>query len=127
MKYLLACQVLYKTGVAIAKMSMLLLYLRIFQTNGFRRAVYVVMFLVVGAAIGTILPTIFQCNPIQKAWTPSLKGHCLYQPPVWYAASSLAILTDVLIIILPMSQLPKLKLARAQKIALGFLFSIGIL
>jgi hypothetical protein len=127
MKHLLACQVLYKTGVAIAKMSMLLLYLRIFQTNGFRRAVYVVMFLVVGTAIGTILPTIFQCNPIQKAWTPSLKGHCLYQPPVWYAASSLAILTDVLIIILPMSQLPKLKLARAQKIALGFIFSVGIL
>ncbi len=85
------------------------------------------MFIVVGTAIGTIMPTIFQCTPIEKAWKPSVPGHCIFVPAVWYASSSLAILTDALIIILPMSQLPQLRLAKAQKIGLAFLFSIGFL
>src|SRR6266536_3274838 len=74
-KYYVACQVLYKAAVGLAKTSMLLLYLRIFQTNRFRKAVWVVMFIVVGTAIGTIMPTIFQCTPIEKAWKPSVPGH----------------------------------------------------
>ncbi|OAP64664.1 hypothetical protein AYL99_00636 [Fonsecaea erecta] len=124
-KYFLACQVLYKAAALFAKLSMLFLYLRIFSSRGFRIAAYIVMFICVGTAIGTIFPTIFACHPIQKAWTPTLPGKCIWTPGIWYSSSSINIATDVMIILLPVAQIQSLKLPKAQKFGLALLFSLG--
>ncbi|KIX99522.1 uncharacterized protein Z520_05098 [Fonsecaea multimorphosa CBS 102226] len=124
-KYFLACQVLYKAAALFAKLSMLFLYLRIFSSHGFRIAAYVVMFICAGTAIGTILPTIFACHPIQKAWTPALPGKCIWTPGIWYSSSSINIATDVMIIALPIAQIRSLRLPKAQKFGLALLFSLG--
>ncbi|ETI21969.1 hypothetical protein G647_06039 [Cladophialophora carrionii CBS 160.54] len=124
-KYFLACQVLYKAAALFAKLSMLFLYLRIFSSRNFRMAAYAVMFICVGTAIGTILPTIFACHPIEKAWIPTVPGRCIWTPGIWYASSSINIATDVMIIVLPIAQIRSLKLPKAQKIGLAVLFSLG--
>ena len=67
------------------------------------------------------------CRPISKAWNKTLPGHCLDIGAVWYANSVLTIAADVAIIVLPMGQLWKLQLPRAQKLGLGVLFSLGAL
>lgn len=126
-QYFLACQVLYKAAALFAKLSMLFLYLRIFSSYHFRIAAYIVMFICTGTAIGTILPTIFACHPIEKAWTPTMPGKCIWTPGIWYASSSINIATDVMIIALPIAQIRTLKLPKAQKIGLCLLFSLGFL
>ncbi|EXJ69959.1 uncharacterized protein A1O5_07032 [Cladophialophora psammophila CBS 110553] len=126
-KYFLACQVLYKAAALFAKLSMLFLYLRIFSSRNFRIAAYFVMFICVGTAIGTIVPTIFACHPIQKAWTPTMPGKCIWTPGIWYSSSSINIATDVMIIALPIAQIRPLKLPKAQKFGLAVLFSLGFL
>jgi hypothetical protein len=120
-------QILYKSALCFAKMSMLCLYLRIFTARIFRISAYVVMFIVISSAIGTIFPNIFQCRPIEKAWNMSLPGECISMSKMWYASSACDIATDAMIILLPISQLPRLKLPKVQKLALGALFCIGIL
>ncbi|KIW29238.1 uncharacterized protein PV07_05063 [Cladophialophora immunda] len=126
-KYFLACQVLYKAAALFAKLSMLFLYLRIFSSSrNFRIAAFVVMFICAGTAIGTIIPTIFACHPIQKAWTPTLPGKCIWTPGIWYSSSSINIATDVMIIALPIIQIRSLKLPKAQKLGLALLFSLGL-
>ena len=104
---------------------MLFLYLRIFSSRNFRIAAYVVMSICIGTAIGTIIPTIFACTPIAKAWTPTLPGKCIWTPGIWYSSSSINVATDVMIILLPIFQMQSLKLRKAQKIGLVFLFSLG--
>ncbi|OAL29503.1 hypothetical protein AYO20_09143 [Fonsecaea nubica] len=126
-KYFLSCQVLYKAAALFAKLSMLFLYLRIFSSSrNFRIAAYIVMFICFGTAIGTIIPTIFACHPIQKAWTPTLPGTCIWTPGIWYSSSSINIATDVMIIVLPIAQIRSLKLPKAQKFGLALLFSLGL-
>ncbi|KAJ9603801.1 hypothetical protein H2200_011987 [Cladophialophora chaetospira] len=124
-KYFLACQVLYKAAVLFAKLSMLFLYLRIFASHNFRIAAYAVMFICVGTAIGTILPTIFACQPIRKAWIPTEPGKCIWLPGIWYASSSINIATDLMIIVLPFAQMRLLKVPKFQKLSLVALFSLG--
>jgi len=124
-KYFYACQILYKIGVACTKTSLLLLYNHVFMGRKFQIGVWITIFVVVASAVSTSLATVFQCTPIAKAWDASMPGHCIYVGGVWYASSAIAILTDVMIIALPISQLPALKLPRGQKIALAFLFSLG--
>ncbi|KIM94157.1 hypothetical protein OIDMADRAFT_60991 [Oidiodendron maius Zn] len=126
MKYLMVSQILYKSALGFAKMSMLFLYLRIFTGRIFRISAYTVMFIVISSAIGTIFPNIFQCRPIEKAWNLSLPGECISMSKIWYASSACDIATDVMIILLPISQLPRLKLPKVHKVALGGLFCIGI-
>lgn len=127
LKYYFVCQIVYKAAVCLTKVSLLLLYLRIFPARAFRIAVWVVVAIVVGSATGTVVATIFQCNPLQKSWHSILPGHCIKIGGVWYSSSSLAIFTDVRIIVLPITQIPSLTLPKGQKIGLGFLFSLGIL
>ncbi|KIW67671.1 hypothetical protein PV04_06903 [Phialophora macrospora] len=124
-KYFLACQVLYKAAVLFAKLSMLFLYLRIFSSRSFLIAAYAVMFICIGTAIGTIIPTIFACHPIEKAWIPTMAGRCIWTPGIWYASSSINIATDAMIIALPTIQMRSLNLPKAQKIGLAVLFSLG--
>jgi hypothetical protein len=119
--------VLYKAAVLFAKLSMLFLYLRIFSSRNFRIAAYAVMFICIGTAIGTIIPTIFACHPIEKAWIPTMAGKCIWTPGIWYASSSINIATDVMIIALPIAQMRSLNLPKAQKIGLAVLFSLGFL
>jgi hypothetical protein len=119
--------VLYKAAVLFAKLSMLFLYLRIFSSRSFRIAAYAVMFICIGTAIGTIIPTIFACHPIEKAWIPTMAGECIWTPGIWYASSSINIATDVMIIALPIAQMRSLNLPKAQKIGLAVLFSLGFL
>jgi hypothetical protein len=57
----------------------------------------------------------------------SLPGECISMSKMWYASSACDIATDAMIILLPISQLPRLRLPKVQKLALGALFCIGIL
>ena len=93
-KFFFAAQILYKVATCTTKVSLLLLYLRIFTHRTFRVCSWITMGVVVVYNIISILVsiffassglssyrmltilklTVFQCNPIAKSWNKKLPG-----------------------------------------------------
>ncbi|MCJ1246832.1 hypothetical protein MMC30_004041 [Trapelia coarctata] len=126
MKLFLAYQVLFKAATTLTKVSILLLFLRIFPSTWFRVASWATMVAVVLFGFSVIVASIVQCTPIEKAYNPQLPGHCIQVGDIWYSTASFAIITDLIIIALPINQIPSLKLPKSQKIGLALIFSIGL-
>ncbi|KAJ4859624.1 hypothetical protein T069G_04612 [Trichoderma breve] len=123
---ILAFKILYKITTCLTKMSLGMLYLRIFPDRKFRMAVISVMAVTAAYTLAAVLMTIFACNPIEKSWNKPLPGKCVNSISIWYSTSVLNIVTDMLIIGLPINEIRRLQLPLVKKLLLCALFSLGI-
>jgi len=83
------------------------------------------MAVVVAYGVVSILATIFQCQPLHKAYEAKVQGHCIDLVASWYATAAFTMITDFLILIMPMPLIRSLKLPRAQRIGLMVVFALG--
>jgi hypothetical protein len=84
------------------------------------------MFVVVGYNIALLGPLIFPCTPFKKTWDVTItEGSCIDRTPVFMATAVLNMITDLLLLILPIPMVVKLHMPRAQKMGLICAFSIG--
>ncbi|KAA6408501.1 MAG: integral membrane [Lasallia pustulata] len=118
-------QIFYKCTITLTKISILLLYLRIFPKKSFRWAVYAVMGFVISYAISSIAATILQCHPIERVFNHKLDGKCINLTVFWYCNAAASILSDCLILALPMPLITSLHLPRRQKYGLMMVFALG--
>ncbi|EGR46952.1 uncharacterized protein TRIREDRAFT_122795 [Trichoderma reesei QM6a] len=136
---ILAFKILYKVATCLTKSSLGMLYLRIFPGHKFRIAVITVVGVTVAYTFAAVLMTVFACKPIEKAWRKTLPGVCVNSISIWYfprfvsvslltagskATSVLNIVTDILIIGLPVNEIRRLQLPLARKLLLCALFSL---
>ncbi|RYP21171.1 hypothetical protein DL767_009317 [Monosporascus sp. MG133] len=122
-----AMKITYKASINLTKTSILLLYLRIFTgVRWFRWGCIFVMACIAMFCLATITATIFQCNPIEKAFNQTMKGHCINNGRFWYANASFNIFTDLIILIIPMPLVYGLQIPRVQKAGLVIVFALGI-
>ncbi|KAH8802576.1 hypothetical protein F5884DRAFT_474588 [Xylogone sp. PMI_703] len=124
-KFLLVAEILYAVNLVWTKLSLLLMYYRIFHFRHFRRLAYIIGGFIIAWVICVIFLFIFICVPVQKLWYPQLPGHCINQVGTWIANAASTILTDLAILVLPIPHLWKLQLRRSEKIALTCAFSLG--
>ena len=120
-----AAQILYKFTINLTKTSICLLYLRIFTTKKFRRAVHIIMGYVILYAIASILATIVQCMPLERIWAHAVPGTCINLTAFWYANASANIIGDFLILALPMPVIRRLQLPQRQRLGLMIVFALG--
>ena len=115
--------------IGLAKTSILFLYLRIFYVEKrFRWACYALLALTMSTTVAFTLATIWQCKPIAAFWDHNIPGsHCVDNHSFWLSFSIINIITDVLILVLPMQQVFRLKLKKRDKIALNLVFVLGAL
>lgn len=126
-EYLLVTEVIYIWHMAWTKLSVLLMYYRVFHVPEFKKLVAAVgCFVFVWVITATFL-FIFICVPTQKLWKPELPGHCISEMGVWVANGSSTILSDVAILLLPIPQIWKLNTGRSEKIGLTLVFGLGFL
>ncbi|RFU71915.1 integral membrane [Trichoderma arundinaceum] len=118
-------QIFYKLTINLTKMSIVLLYLRIFVQKWFRISCYILLGIVTAYAIASTSMSIWQCNPIRGAWDKSVNPTCISLTKNWYANAGYSIATDVLILALPMQPIWASKLPINQKRALMFVFALG--
>ena len=113
--------------MAVTKVAILNLYLRLAVQRNFRRLIWGCMAFVVTSASASMLASIFQCQPIHKAWDAEGKvpGHCFNVNALFYANAGLDIFQDALIYVLPMRMLYQIQIPRRQKIALMMIFAVG--
>lgn len=106
-------------------------YLRIFPSDNFKKACYVVLVWIVICTVIIVLLTIFQCVPVSYnwlGWTGTQKpARCTNLNAQTYASSSINIIQDVVILVLPLPWLVKLNVGWRRKLNVLLMFSIGIL
>ncbi|KAJ9148526.1 Integral membrane protein [Pleurostoma richardsiae] len=125
-KWLLVAEILYAWNLCWTKISLLLMYYRIFRFSYFKKmALLIGGFIVIWGITITFL-FIFICVPVQKLWYTELPGHCINQVGTWIANAASTIVTDLAILCLPIPQIWKLQLRKGEKIALTFAFSLGL-
>ena len=84
------------------------------------------MFLVVGYNIALVFPLIFTCTPVMKNFDVFItEGSCLDRTPIYMATAVLNMITDVLLLILPLPMIVRLQMPAIQKAGLICVFCVG--
>lgn len=123
-------EIVYACNVAITKIAVLLLYYRLlqvaFQTSRTLRIIaYGIATLVIIAAVVFVVMVIFGCRPLNKRWDPDVPGYCVPKIIRWTLNAGLSILTDVMILALPVPQIWKMRLGILEKIGVLSIFALG--
>ncbi|ORY56946.1 uncharacterized protein BCR38DRAFT_112972 [Pseudomassariella vexata] len=119
--------VLYSWGIATAKMSIAVLYLKFMPEHRLRRFNQgLIAFILIQAMMETCV-TVFRCNPIYKAWEPEVGGYCLDQPTLWYTVFGLNLAVNLVLLVEPVPIMWHLQLPRAEWIGLIIMISLGLL
>ncbi|EFR04129.1 integral membrane protein [Nannizzia gypsea CBS 118893] len=121
-------QIFYKITSALTKISVLLLYLQVFISPWFKTTCWVGIAIIVAFTTGTVVSSIFQCNPVPYAFdkkTPG-GGKCINVGAFWFANAAFIIATDVFIILLPIPVILRLQLPDRSKVALCGVFAVGL-
>ncbi|KAH8810940.1 integral membrane protein [Xylogone sp. PMI_703] len=118
-------QIFYIVVQVFAKLSICLLYLRIFPRPRFQLFTKLTIAFVLSHATAFIFAIVFQCHPISSIWDRRITGHCINLSAVGFAGAAASIFEDVLILVLPISELNTLNLGTKKKLSLIFMFSIG--
>ncbi|KAL4882703.1 hypothetical protein BJY04DRAFT_206912 [Aspergillus karnatakaensis] len=118
--------IFYCLGTGFLKVSVLLFYMRIFPSQTFHIAVWVLVFIAAGYNIASVLVNVFSCSPIAKSWDVSiLSGTCINRPVFYFANAGLGIFTDFATVLLPVPWLRRLQMPMRQKIAVGCILAMG--
>ncbi|OJJ45261.1 hypothetical protein ASPZODRAFT_17481 [Penicilliopsis zonata CBS 506.65] len=127
MKTLFTGSILYTCCIACIKLSILTLYRRLFPTKSMLVAVNIVGAIVVLWCFGACLISTVTCIPLHKLWEPTVPGGCIDLPKFYYGLQGPNIITDAVILIMPMKIVWDLPISRVQKSLLSGIFVVGFL
>ncbi|KAK4196581.1 hypothetical protein QBC40DRAFT_287048 [Triangularia verruculosa] len=125
MKITFIFTIVYVWALFCLKMSQLWFYLRAFSLQ-LKIWIYIVMAICVAWAIIFTFVLTFLCDPIEQQWTLQRIGRCMDQVLVLKCVIMTNILTDLMIIALPMWTVWKLQMRTAEKIVVAGCFAIGL-
>jgi len=77
--------------------------------------------------LSIVLETFLLCRPLAFNWDTTIDGSCGERNRVYVSAGSLNIITDVMVLTLPMPKIWGLQLPLKRKLGLMVIFSLGIL
>lgn len=121
-----ANQCLWAMSVCLPKISVLLLYSKIFSMPAFVLAAKINGVLVMLLAVATILGALLQCQPLAFNWDQTIPGgHCGNQVLSYKITGGLNVTLDVFTLLLPMPYLATLAMPIYQKVVLISTFAVG--
>ncbi|EPS32393.1 hypothetical protein PDE_07353 [Penicillium oxalicum 114-2] len=127
LKTLFTGSILYTLCVASIKLSILMLYKRLFPVRPMKAAVQVVSLIIILWAACGILAGCFTCIPTEKLWNPMIPGGCMDLGKFYYGLQIPNIVTDAVILVMPMHIVWGLPISKAQKTGLSIIFILGLL
>ncbi|KAE8354950.1 hypothetical protein BDV28DRAFT_130054 [Aspergillus coremiiformis] len=115
----------YTGCVAFIKWSILALYKRLFATPRMVLAANLVASFVFLWAVSICVVGAILCLPVQKFWDRSVDGSCLDAAKFYYGMQIPNILTDVVLLLMPMKVVWALPIAKPQRLLLSLVFVVG--
>lgn len=116
----------YNLSLTLTKLSMLVLYMRIFPTPGILLATRVLTGVLAVAGLWMVISSFAFCAPVSAFWDTGIGARCLPEA-VWFVNASLQIASDVVIVCFPMPVLGRLRLPVREKVGVMLVFGVGVL
>lgn len=117
----------YMAGMGAVKLSILLLYLRLFSAGRrLKTIIYILIAFVVAYTVSGELSVLFGCQPIKKLWRPELPGKCFHTITHVISQAVFNLVADILIVAAPIPTIWSLKLPTRHKIAVTALFMLAL-
>jgi len=104
-------------------------YRRLFShhSKNFHWQINVLITIVAVWGAGIILTAFFLCVPMEKNWHPQVEGTCIPIIPFYYGLQIPNIITDLLIIVVPIREVMLLQLNKRLKTGAITMFALGII
>ncbi|KAK6829374.1 hypothetical protein PG987_009958 [Apiospora arundinis] len=119
----------YVIESTLTKISILLLYLRIFPDRKFRKHVFMLMVVMALFCAAFVVTLLTYCVPFDYTWmrwNNERHGKCINMDAQTYTCAALNIVLDIVIFFMPIPQLMKLDLSWKKKMGIIFTFLVGL-
>ncbi|KAL8851633.1 MAG: hypothetical protein Q9221_003470 [Calogaya cf. arnoldii] len=124
-----ASLITYISTVTLVRISILLLYRRIFDIKSFRLVATILMAASLAWGVSICVANIFQCRHVGDAFNAEVLGapdsRCINLQALYYGAVGTGFALDLIILVLPFQQILGLRLERRQKYELIAILSLG--
>lgn len=130
---------IYVISLGFVKLSILFFYYSIAANRTFRHLVYVMIGFVSMYTFSATIAAIFQCQKPSSAWSttnyfaqfdPTIKrepAKCWDPVPLWVFSSAANLLSDIILLMLPLPTLLSLRIPLGKRLALIGIFSVGVM
>ncbi|KAL8676034.1 MAG: hypothetical protein Q9224_007333 [Gallowayella concinna] len=129
LQMLFASMITYIFTVTLVRISILLLYRRIFDIKPFRILTTALIAACIAWGLSICAANIFQCHTISDAFKPevvaALDGRCINLQAMFYGTLGTGFTLDLIILLLPFQQIWGLRLERRRKIELMAILGLG--
>ena len=113
---------------AVFTLKLILPFEAIYGTDrAFRRSVWIVSTIILLWAMHIILETFLICRPLSMNWDPTPNGTCGDRNAMFVVAGASNMVTDIMVMLLPIPTIWKLHMATSRKLGIMVMFSLGIL
>ncbi|CAP70172.1 uncharacterized protein PODANS_3_2710 [Podospora anserina S mat+] len=120
-------QITHKIALHLTKVSLLLLYVRIFShVRAFKLTAMGLIYFILLYMTSSSIVGICQCIPIASAWDLDIHGKCLNLYIIWNMNAIVSLVTDLIILVLPFPLVIRLNIPLSQKLALMPVFGLGV-
>ena len=127
-KYLLVIATLYFVVVNIPKLAVLALYHRLFPQRTTKITVYLLAGVLISGTIANTIVSLAACKPFKANYDTTVPGHKCVDKEAFFVWTSLPnIITDVIMLVLPLPIVWRLNNTKRIKVALTFTFVVGSL
>ncbi|KAJ5144300.1 hypothetical protein N7526_001808 [Penicillium atrosanguineum] len=119
----------YKALISLAKISVCLFLLRIFQSSIFRYITYTMIVVNSAIAVTWILVDSFHCIPVHLSWTGwenEESGKCIDFITSTFINGFVNIAVDAIMVSMPLYEVLKLKLSLRKKLGVAVMFGMGL-
>ncbi|KAL4809005.1 ribosomal protein L36e-domain-containing protein [Aspergillus unguis] len=124
-----ASQIIYAPLMFITKLSIFLLYLRVFAPTR-RGKTFVCIHLLIWFNLAFYLANfflkIFQCIPRAKIWDKTTEGHCININIPILVTAAINVVSDLLMLTLPIVCVWRLQMSIRRKLGVSAIFAAGI-
>ncbi|KAK3401706.1 hypothetical protein B0T20DRAFT_121270 [Sordaria brevicollis] len=129
LKLLISYELIFATCISTVKLSVMFFYLRVFVNQGLRTATKIAMTFVLLWSTGNILQVFLICRPFRATYDPmsAPDAVCGSQKASFIAIGAFNVVTDIVILTLPLPTVWGLKMNWSTKAGLTGVFLIGLL
>jgi hypothetical protein len=125
---LIPLQFLWALSLTFSKISILLLYSQVFAVPFVIWTARGVSVFIAAWGLATILAGCFICTPFAMNWDQTIPGgKCGDQVLSFTVTGSFNLITDIMVLVLPLPYLTRLQMRLYKKLVLIAVFSVGLL
>lgn len=119
-------QLVFGLSITATKLSLLFFYHRVFPIRTVTIISTITGVVMICWCIMLVTLVTFSCHPVSYAWDKNIpNGHCINSNTVYISIAGFNIVTDIIVLVLPMRYLAGLQLSLTKRFAVIGTFILG--